>query len=122
MWNLYHTNELCDHITEETNNWLKTHNITSARGKKRAKSSIIEISKQDVLNWYTLEIAFGLVNFKRTNWAWKRTSTIDHLFGNDFFINTMSYDMYKLIRRALQAKLPFLMNYYNKVIFAIFMC
>ena len=114
IWKLFFSEEIISHFVEKTNNWLRENNVTKCRGKKKQEEKLVQITTENILNYFALRYASVAVAYKHIKMAWKTTNTNENLFGNRFFQETMGVDMFLLIGRALQANLSFLVDKFNE--------
>lgn len=96
------------HLTENTNIYIQKYiekkNILR-RQKNKKEFPIIQISKQDVINYWSIFWSMGLIKFGKKRKYWESQDKYKGLTGNKFVSNTMSYHKWILIDRCMQADL-----------------
>ncbi len=100
MWNLYFPNELLDKWVDGTNLWFKKRCIKCSRSNnlniylkflgKTENSRDYVITRQDLLNYWGIEFATAIIDYKVLRWYWRTEETFSGLLGNEFFKRTMS--------------------------------
>lgn len=98
---------LLDHIVTHTNEHLQKHNITTSPDS----STILQVTKEDIINYFACFFALGAVGCNDFSLAWTKLEKFDGLVGNLFVQTTMSKSRFVKIHRSFQANLEFIRDH-----------
>jgi hypothetical protein len=105
---LYFTDELLEHMVEKTNAYARKYSICYL------PHQILEVTKQDILNYWVIFWIQGIVKCSRREDYWVFPQQNQGMTFNELIASTMPLTKWKKIDRCLQAKLKFISDHVNE--------
>jgi hypothetical protein len=106
---MYFTDELLDHMVKETNAYAQRKRICYL------PNQILEVTKQDILNYWAIFWVQGIVKCSRRADYWTPPSENQGMTFNELIASIMAFSKWKKIDRCLQADLKFISEYVNQI-------
>ncbi len=105
MFRRFFTDEVINHVVEQTNTWMKGN-------PKKVGGRLAVLDQPTLLNFVALLFASTLVDYREWELAWKDRAA--GLFGNAFFQDTMPYTHFRAIYRGLNADVERVTRWLNE--------